>query len=85
MASPSTSPEEDAIIFESMQRVIDRTDDLARKRGLAHPFKYANYAQPGARVFEGYGKEQLKFLRRVSKKVDPEGVWQRLVPGGFKL
>jgi hypothetical protein len=85
ITSPWTSVGEDAIILGSMQRVIERTDALAREKGLAHPFKYANYAQPGAKVFEGYGKANQEFLRRVSRKYDPEGVWPKLVPGGFKL
>jgi hypothetical protein len=85
ITSPWTSAAEDAIILGSMQRVIDRTDALAKEKGKAHPFKYANYAQPGAKVFEGYGEGNREFLRRVSRKYDPQGVWQKLVPGGFKL
>jgi hypothetical protein len=85
MTSPWTSAAEDSIIIGSMQRVIARTDALARQRRLSHDFKYANYAHPGAKVFEGYGAANHAFLRRASKKYDPEGVWQKLVPGGFKL
>jgi len=33
----------------------------------------------------GYGEESLERMKGVSKKYDPEGVFQRGVPGGFKL
>jgi hypothetical protein len=36
-------------------------------------------------VIEGYGAANVAFLRDVSRKYDPLGVFQKLVPGGFKL
>ena len=33
----------------------------------------------------GYGEENVEILQKVSRKYDPEGVFQRLVSGGFKL
>lgn len=44
-----------------------------------------NYASAGQPVIEGYGEENVRFLREVSRKYDPKGVFQRRVPGGFKL
>lgn len=39
----------------------------------------------GGTVIESYGPENVKFLQAVSRKYDPDHVFQRLVPGGFKL
>jgi hypothetical protein len=33
----------------------------------------------------GYGEKNLEHMRKVSEKYDPEGVFQTMVPGGFKL
>lgn len=44
-----------------------------------------NYAYPTQDVIGSYGAENVEFLRRVSRKYDPAQVFQRLVPGGYKL
>ena len=44
-----------------------------------------NYAYPTQPVIASYGGENVRFLRNVSNKFDPQGVFQKLVPGGFKL
>jgi len=43
------------------------------------------YAAQEQNVFEGYGSANHAKLRIISKKYDPEGVFQRLQPGYFKL
>ena len=34
---------------------------------------------------ESYGKANVQLLRNVSAKYDPQGVFQYMVPGGFKI
>jgi hypothetical protein len=53
--------------------------------GLLNPFVYLNYAFQEEDPIASYGAENVEFLREVSKDVDPEGVFQRLARGGFKL
>ncbi len=53
--------------------------------GLWHPYIYQNYAGKGQDVFDGYGEENRKRLREIRGKYDPEEVFERLVPGGFKI
>jgi len=54
--------------------------------GLARStFRYANYANYRQRPLDGYGRANRAFLGVVAKRYDPRGVFQRLVPGGFKL
>ncbi|KAI0412610.1 FAD-binding domain-containing protein [Xylaria grammica] len=45
----------------------------------------ANYAHPTQGVLESYGKENVKMLREVALKYDPDGVFQYLCPCGFKI
>lgn len=60
-------------------------DDTAAKAGGLRRFKYLNYADPNQDVLGSYGEENLAFLRATSRKYDPHGVFQKKVPGGFKL
>lgn len=57
----------------------------AEAQGLLLRFQYLNYAAPFQTPLESYGEENLRFLRAVSEKYDPKGVFQKRVPGGFKL
>ncbi|RYC59613.1 hypothetical protein CHU98_g6593 [Xylaria longipes] len=66
-------------------KIVKAMDGTAtRTRGL-HRFKYLNYADPNQDVLGSYGDENLAFLRATSRKYDPQGVFQKKVPGGFKL
>ncbi|KAG6161586.1 hypothetical protein E4U11_003316 [Claviceps purpurea] len=76
---------DDARILPCVESMIDRFRAAAQKMGLDHPFLYQNYASQKQNVFEGYGRANLERLRTVSHKYDPEGVWQKLQPGYFKL
>lgn len=46
---------------------------------------YMNYAGVTQDVLGSYGAETLEYMKNVAKKYDPEGWFQRMVPGGFKL
>lgn len=70
---------------EKIQELIDTIEKEAKKRKLWRAWKYMNYAFEGQDVLTGYGEENLKFINAVSKEYDPDGVFQKLVPGGFKL
>ena len=49
------------------------------------PFIYANYAGWTQKPIHSYRRKNVEFLRRTAEKYDPEGVFQKKVPGGFKL
>lgn len=58
---------------------------IAKKDGKLQDFVYLNYAEGQQDPLGGYGKENVDFLRDVAQRYDPDGWWQRRVPGGFKL
>ncbi|KAL2681426.1 hypothetical protein Neosp_009037 [[Neocosmospora] mangrovei] len=58
---------------------------LAKQHGKFVPFKYMNYANEEQDVVASFGEESVSFLKQVASKYDPEGVFQTLQPGGFKL
>jgi hypothetical protein len=60
-------------------------ESCAEAKGLLLKFQYLNYAAAYQTPLETYGEDNLGFMRAVSKKYDPKGVFQKRVPGGFKL
>lgn len=46
---------------------------------------YLNYAHPSQEVLQSYGPENVSLIRETASRYDPEGVFQHLCPGGFKL
>ncbi|KAJ3496559.1 hypothetical protein NLG97_g2572 [Lecanicillium saksenae] len=68
--------------LETMQQIIDY---YANSRHLKRDLVYLNYAGEAQSPLLSYGKENVKVLAQTAKKYDPDGVFQRLVPGGFKL
>lgn len=65
--------------------IVARSNATAYAQGLGHPYIYQNYASLEQPVFQSYGSKNLAKLRATSKKYDPNGVWQKLQPGYFKL
>lgn len=75
----------DFMLFALQDRILGRIRDAAEQRGLFHPFLFANYAGPFQDVTGSYGEANRRILREIAMEYDPEGVFQRLQPGGFKL
>ncbi len=55
------------------------------KPGTDNPYIYLNYAGKNQDVLGGYGKANVKKMKVLSKKYDPDGVFQTLVPGGWQI
>jgi len=49
------------------------------------PWRYLNYADHSQAVLESYGAENVQKIRDAAAAYDPTGVFQTLVPGGFKI
>lgn len=56
-----------------------------KKVGAANDWIYLNYAIRIQDVLGSYGPENVAKLRAASHKYDPDQVFQRLVPGGYKI
>ncbi|KUJ13466.1 FAD-binding domain-containing protein [Mollisia scopiformis] len=75
----------DASVEETAEKLTADIACIAEEMGLLHEFQYINYADPSQDPIDGYGPKNVEFLRKVSRRYDPKGVWQKQVPGGFKL
>jgi hypothetical protein len=76
---------DDRRVYASIRETIEKIDAFATANGTDHPFRYLNYCAQWQRPLEGYGEENLLFLTEVSRKYDPDGLFQRGCTGGFKL
>jgi hypothetical protein len=68
-----------------MRRIISRFQLAAEERCMLHRFVFQNHAFDEQNVFESYGTTNLRRLRSILQQVDPDGVFQKLQPGYFKL
>lgn len=84
-ASQFWETEDEAVINAATVLYIDRVYAYTKSVGQFQRSVYMGYAYPTQPVIEGYGEDNVNFLREVSRKYDPQGIFQRCVPGGFKL
>ncbi|KAF4253736.1 hypothetical protein KXX29_005877 [Aspergillus fumigatus] len=77
--------DDDKRVYASIRETIEKIDAFATANGTDHPFRYLNYCAQWQRPMEGYGEENLRFLTEVSRKYDPDGLFQKGCTGGFKL
>jgi hypothetical protein len=73
------------LVGEIARKMGSDVNEIAGSMGLLHKFQYINYADPSQDPIGSYGEENIEHLRRMSRRYDPMGVFQRQVPGGFKL
>lgn len=48
-------------------------------------WQYLNYTDYTQNPLPTYGETNVAFLKKVAKKYDPSGVFQKRMPGGFKI
>ena len=75
----------DAEIRRLADRVMTNLTTYLQKEGALRDFQYINYSFQDQDPLGGYGVAALNKIKAASKKYDPSQVFQRLVPGGFKL
>ncbi len=80
-----TNASDDATILGAMRTALQGIDQDAASKGTKVGYVYMNYASEDQDVIGSYGYENTKFLQETSKKYDPEGLFQKGVPGGWKL
>ena len=74
-----------ALVEEAVKEMEGNVEKLAQNTVLSRKFLYMAYANKGQGVIQSYGESNVQALREVSAKFDPRGVFQKKVPGGFKI
>lgn len=80
-----SSASDDDLVNSAAQRFVNCGVARAQERGIANRYIYLNYALESQDPIGSYGQDNLNSMRATSLKYDPRQVFQRLVPGGFKL
>ncbi|KAI4251814.1 MAG: hypothetical protein LQ352_004642 [Teloschistes flavicans] len=78
-------PADDAVINSAAREIWQRADALAERMGMNRRWLYLNYAAEDQDPIASYGADNVERLKATSRKFDPEGLFQKNVPGGFKL
>ena len=66
--------------------ILRKLDQRSKAADLYYPFTYLNDASTGETVFQYYGGgKSLPRMREIRRRYDPEGIFQTLQPGGFKI
>ena len=65
--------------------LINRIQAYAESIGADNPYIYLDYADKTQDPLKSYGAESVKKMKAAAKKYDPFGIFQNLVPGGFKI
>ena len=77
--------EDDELVLGTMRDTMQWIKADANERGTAVPYTFLAYADETQDPIESYGDANKKALQETSKKYDPKGLFQKGVPGGFKL
>ncbi|KAH9909566.1 FAD-binding domain-containing protein [Xylariomycetidae sp. FL2044] len=77
--------EDDEKVMSTLREALAAIDREAEARKTLVPFKYLNYADTTQDPIGSYGVENVKKLQDVSGIYDPDGLFQKGVPGGWKL
>ncbi|KAK8080876.1 hypothetical protein PG997_008694 [Apiospora hydei] len=77
--------EYDDAVFAWAEKTTNAINAATRAAGLYDAFNYMGDAAGFQEIYQGYGDANEARLREVSRKYDPERVFQKMLPGGFKI
>jgi len=80
-----TEEKDDKAILKTAQDYLGACIAKAKELGADNDYMYMPYSSPHEPVISGYGAVNVPKLNSVSSKYDPDGVFQELQPGYFKL
>ncbi|OBT64944.1 hypothetical protein VE03_05685 [Pseudogymnoascus sp. 23342-1-I1] len=79
------NPSDEQAVTEAVIDAFTKANAFAEEKGTLNSYEYLNYAHKTQTPITGYGAENVAKLKAASKKYDPFHVFQKRVPGGFKL
>ncbi|KAK6853706.1 hypothetical protein PG995_010518 [Apiospora arundinis] len=77
--------EYDDAVFAWAEKTTNAINAATKAAGIFDAFNYMGDAAGFQEIYQGYGATNEARLRDVSRKYDPERVFQKLLPGGFKI
>ena len=74
-----------AVALTELSAMTSRLENFIEEEKAGTEFVYMNYAGASQDPLGSYGQDNLAFMKDIANQYDPEGFWQKRVPGGFKL
>jgi hypothetical protein len=78
-------PADDVASNDGLKKFVEKATALAKTAGVHSRYVYLNYAAEFQDPISGYGEKNVADMIATSKKYDPIQLFQKQVPGGFKL
>jgi len=75
----------DDAAHDATRAIHAKIEDVTRSDGNYLPYQFMNDASYDQDVIAHYGAANVQKLKAVQRRYDPDLVFQKLVPGGFKL
>lgn len=80
-----TDAADDQALQNAASTYMEKVTELTQRQGKSNEWIYLNYALQNQDPLGSYGKANLDKITAAAKKYDPNGVFQKLVPGGYKI
>lgn len=74
-----------AAAYPKVKAFFEEVRTFAASIGGTQDWIYMNYADSSQDPLGSYGVENVNFMKKVAAKYDPEEVFQKQCPGGFKI
>ena len=78
-------PAHDKVAHKRLDHYHKKLEKFVRKQKGEVQWRYINYSDKTQNPLKAYGKENLAFMKKVAAKYDPKRVFQKQVPGSFKV
>ncbi|KAI5918062.1 hypothetical protein F4810DRAFT_715851 [Camillea tinctor] len=85
MNTMAKTAEQMALVQPKQRAWVEAVRAHAATAGGDLGWLFMNYADSSQDVLASYGPENVKLMKEVSAKYDPQGVFQTLCPGGWKI
>lgn len=82
------TPEQEAFAYPKLKAWVESVREYAAndiEGGGNFEWVYLNYADKSQDPLSTYGIDNIRFMKEVAAKYDPDRVFQNLCPGGFKI
>ena len=76
---------DDGPLLEAAGKLVKQVKDYAASKNQLGDWVYLNYALKDQEVLQGYGQANMEKISKAAQAYDPNGVFQKLVPGGYKI
>ena len=79
------SAEEEKEVRKQLIAMRQELKDYYKSEGIDVEWEYLGYADGFQKPLDTYGPKNIQLLKDVASKYDPEEVFQKRIPGGFKV